>query len=119
MTAPATLDALIDDDDTRGAARAMQEALKKLARPVSRPTSPRYDLGDGDVCPLDRTHGRMYHLKGTSSQRCQSQVHDGKPKTAPEGRVWPTRSIWPLGDLALAESVRRYLEAHQPAEAAS
>ena len=75
---------------------------------MSAPRGSRYDFGDGDRCPLDPEHGRMYVLTtgGKRTQWCASQTHDGAPKTAPGGGLAPARSFWPYDDMALAAAVK-------------
>lgn len=53
--------------------------------------STRHDYGDGDACPGNDTHGKMY-VHGTR-QWCPHSDHAGIPgsKGTP-----PTRSWWPL-----------------------
>jgi hypothetical protein len=65
------------------------------------------DLGDGDRCPLNPDHGRMYTLKGTTppKQWCASSAHDGRPKSHPDGEAPPTRAYWPLGPVSFANAV--------------
>lgn len=55
----------------------------------------RQDYGDGDVCPLDESHGQMYANPTTRSQRCPHASHDGV--WTRERKESATRSIWPLG----------------------
>jgi len=69
-----------------------------------------HDLGDGDLCPLVPSHGKMSALMGTSKQYCRHQSHDGRPKSHPLGPTDPTRSFWPLADNAFAKAVAEYKE---------
>lgn len=78
-------------DDIRSAARAKQEALRKLAKPIERARS-RHDYGDGDRCPINPSHGKMYVL--TDHQWCAHAGHEGTPGRDGEPR---TRSFWPKG----------------------
>lgn len=53
------------------------------------------DLGDGDVCPLDASHGKMYAI-AKNRQWCSHTDHDGRPGTHKLGKSQRTRSFWPL-----------------------
>lgn len=88
------------EDETRSAARAAQEALKKLARPIEREHRVKHDYGDGDRCPLAPEHGKMYVL--TTRQYCSHAAHEGRPGRDGSPR---TRAFWPKGDNALAAAV--------------
>jgi hypothetical protein len=57
---------------------------------------PRYPGGDGDACPLDPAHGRMYAYVETQMQFCPHSAHktesryewDGiTPRTGPRAPV--------------------------------
>lgn len=64
--------------------------------PPSAPKRSGPDTGDGDWCPVDESHGRMFVANETQTQWCPRQEHDGVwPKEGP--RTPPTRSRWPLG----------------------
>lgn len=70
--------------------------------------SPRMtDLGDGDPCPLNAAHGRMFTLKGSepATQWCAHSDHNGRPKSHPLGEAPRTRSRWPLGHASFAAAV--------------
>jgi len=54
-------------------------------------------VGDGDVCPVDHTHGYMLHLKsGSRRQYCPHIGHvpqrerDGMPAVPATPNLWPT-----------------------------
>lgn len=51
----------------------------------------REDYGDGDHCPSDPAHGRMYVMG--KRQYCPHSGHDGTPGKAGQPR---TRSFFPL-----------------------
>lgn len=99
----------IVEDEARSAARAQQEALKKLARPVERNRGPRHDIGDGDPCPnpINESCGKMFTIQGTRMQNCPNQAHDGQWPTEGQ-RTPPSRHIWPMDNLT--EAVTAYNE---------
>ena len=100
----------VTEDETRSAARAQQEALKRLAKPQNFERVKGGTTGDGDRCPLVPAHGRMLTIQGTQKQQCPNQDHDGRPRSHPDGAAPRTRAIWPLGSGALAEAVAVYTE---------
>lgn len=55
-----------------------------------------HSVGAGDVCPVNREHGRMLVLNGSVTQYCPHQSHDARPKTHPDGSAPRTRNIWPM-----------------------
>jgi hypothetical protein len=71
---------------------------------MSRPRSGA-DTGNGDPCPLNPEHGKMYFLNGSTNQYCADQSHDGAPKSAPGGPQPMTRKVWPQGSDALRRAV--------------
>lgn len=81
-------DSLSGDD--RSADHAQRAALEALKRPVKQHTGPRYDIGDGDRCPLVPEHGKMFRIRATpvTSQRCPHQSHDGKSRAS-----WPVQFL--------------------------
>lgn len=50
-------DAIVDDG--RGTSR---EALKRLARPAGRAFKGKSDIGNGEVCPVNPAHGKMFNM---------------------------------------------------------
>lgn len=63
------------------------------------PARPRYEVGDGDPCPLFPEHGKMVTIPGTKKQYCPHVEHvQHKDRPA-------TRAIWPLEDGALAAAI--------------
>jgi len=49
----------LTDDDGRSAAR---EALKRVMKPQGKQFKGKSDLGNGEVCPKNPDHGKMYHM---------------------------------------------------------
>jgi len=47
-------------------------------------------IADGDLCPLDESHGHMYVARKGTHQRCPHVAHDGKRD------VPSTRTHWPF-----------------------
>lgn len=75
-----------------GSARdAQRRALEALKRPVQQRRGPRYEVGDGDPCPLVPEHGKMLLIRNRPTQYCPHQSHDTK-----------TRATWPRQFLAAA-----------------
>jgi hypothetical protein len=67
------------------------------------------DVGDGDTCPIDRSHGHMFYLKSDAQlQYCAHTSHLGNPPSADGGATPPTRCFWPTGHISFAEAVRKY-----------
>lgn len=71
----------------------------------------KYQIGDGDPCPIDPEHGAMFFLRGTRVQYCSHQTHDGTPGR--NGRP-STRSLWPQGHRSFAEAVSQRTVAPSP-----
>jgi len=90
-------------DDIRSAARAKQEALRKLAKPIERARS-RHDYGDGDRCPINPSHGKMFVLGGVTgrTQWCAHSAHEG---TLGDDGTPRTRAFWPVGRDSFAAAV--------------
>jgi hypothetical protein len=65
----------------------------------------RLELGDGDNCPINPAHGRMYFIAGSDRQWCAHNDHDGRSKNHPKGPAPMTRSLWPQGDDALRRAI--------------
>jgi len=84
-------DALVEDEDL-SAARRNQQLLANAVKPRALPRKSQ-GIGDGDRCPLDPEHGKMFVIRGTDRQHCPDQAHDGTPGKdgAPQ-----TRAFWPL-----------------------
>jgi hypothetical protein len=101
----------LSDDDGMSAARSQQRALAALARPQKQHRGPVYDIGDGDPCPLG--HRKMSVIRGTNTQYCPDQSHDGRPGTARDGEAPQTRCFWPLN--GFAEALRVYRSTTTPA----
>jgi len=105
-----TISDAIQEDETRSAARAQQEALKRLAKPIERARG-RGDYGDGDRCPIDPEHGKMFVLN--VSQYCAHAGHDG---TSGNGGKPRTRAFWPKGPDSFAAAVAEYHAAMKGAQ---
>lgn len=59
---------------------AKEVAAESLPAPVTSKPSWRPDLGDGDRCPQDPGHGRMYFMKPSMQRQwCPSSGHQGDP----------------------------------------
>jgi len=103
----AVSDSVRGDDDIRSAARAKQEALKKLAKPIERERGSKHDYGDGDRCPAAPEHGKMFVLGGTTgtTQWCAHSSHEGTPG---RGGAHRTRAFWPVGRDSFAAEVAAY-----------
>lgn len=89
--------------------RAKQAAVKAALKPQARRRVEQ--TGDGDTCPLDPEHGRMFVLKtGVVCQYCPNQSHDGV--WTPEGKSPKTRKVWPYHHLAeaVADHLRGTME---------
>lgn len=68
-------------------------------------------IGDGDACPVDRTHGYMLILKSaTGRQYCPHISHSAHGKERP-----PTRCFWPVGWRSFESAESEY---HATTEAA-
>lgn len=72
------------------------ERLARLAAPSGRRITRRPTTGDGDLCPLDSSHGSMLVLRLTFGQSviaprqyCPHQSHDGSPSRPAERASWP------------------------------
>lgn len=74
-------------------ARAKQEALRAIARPIPRERGPVRDYGDGDRCPTHPDHGHMY-VEG-QRQYCPHHDHDDDHSRC----FWPLYMKDPLPDL--------------------
>lgn len=57
----------------------------------------RDEVGDGDVCPLVPSHGRMLFVNGSTNQYCPHQSHDGVWGEAGTVKTEPSRAFWPKG----------------------
>ena len=55
-------------------------------------------IADGDVCPVDESHGPMYVTRGNKREYCPHVSHDGK-----------SRAFWPYAPaLAFQAAVKEY-----------
>jgi hypothetical protein len=94
--------------DEEDIATKIVEANRKLMKPAPRPRSQRIDHGDGDHCPIDSGHGRMYVLKESNTQWCPTREHEGRPERDDRPALQPTRSFWPLGIDSFPAAVKEY-----------
>ena len=94
------------DDGRLSAARLKQQALARLAKPIEQKRGPRYDIGDGDVCPVNPSHGHMLWLQHSRSQFCPDQSHDGRWSEG--SHQLPTRAFWPQGWQSFAAAVTEW-----------
>lgn len=62
-------------DDGRSAAR---EAMKSVMKPRGKAFTGKSDLGNGEVCPQDAEHGKMYHMPSGNDWCPHSDHTDGK-----------------------------------------
>lgn len=74
-----------DRHDLLDTERARQAALADIARPARTRDRGVRDSGNGDRCPLNPSHGKMYVLEQV--QYCSHHTHDNQPRT---------RCFWPL-----------------------
>lgn len=65
----------------------------------------RLELGDGDLCPINPTHGQMYFMTNSDRQWCPHTDHEGLTSAHPMGPAPRTRSFWPKGDRAFRQAV--------------
>lgn len=88
-------------------------SIERMAR-LAAPTGRRRRVtssGDGDPCPLEPGHGRMYVMRTVAGkepqQYCPTQLHDGS-KTVPVSRSkWPADVVdGQLVELGLQERER-------------
>ena len=65
----------------------------RLAVPANRSRRRASMLGDGDVCPTDTTHGRMFVMPQVNgrpaTQRCPHVAHDGRRDAVQTRASWP------------------------------
>lgn len=69
----------LTDDDGRSAAR---EAMKRVMKPTAKAFSGKSDLGNGEVCPADASHGKMYHMPSGNDWCPHSDHTSGKKSIA-------------------------------------
>ena len=67
----------LTDDDGRTAAR---EAMKRVMKPRGKAFSGKSDLGNGEVCPVNAEHGKMYHMP-SGNDWCPHSDHTSGKKT--------------------------------------
>lgn len=62
------------EDDGRSAAR---NALRAVMKPRGKAFTGKSDLGNGDVCPINPEHGKMYNMP-SGRDWCPHHSHDAE-----------------------------------------
>lgn len=68
----------IDGDPDLEAARGAVASMKRLMKPTNRTGGPRYDMGNGALCPANPEHGKMFVLTPSGNEWCAHSDHTSK-----------------------------------------